>query len=110
MSKLNESQSQILTDYYARHFDAWEAWGDIYNTLKKHGDKMKYYIYRVLCKHQGTIVANYENKFICNMNSRKNYLLFNQINRNCLINVLKTVKVPEDKNHDEILKEFIVYK
>ena len=109
MSKLNKNQIQILTDHYARQFNAWEAWGDINDALKKHGDKMNYYIYTVLCKLQGTIVENYENKFICDSNSGKNYLLFNEINNNCFIKVLKTIKVPKDKYHDELLKRFIVY-
>ena len=112
-SKLNESQIQILIDHYARHFDAWEALGYVYNALIKHGDEMiemKYYIYRALCTHLGTIVENYPNKFVCDLNSRNNYLLFNEINENCFIKVLKTIKVPKDKYNDALLKRFIVYK
>ena len=31
MGKLNESQIQIISDFYSRHFDAWEAW-EIFTT------------------------------------------------------------------------------
>ena len=44
MSKLAESQIQILSDYYARNFDAWEAWGDVYDALGKHDNKKIIYI------------------------------------------------------------------
>ena len=36
MVKLTESQVDILTEYYIRSLDAWEAWGDDYEALKKH--------------------------------------------------------------------------
>lgn len=50
MNKLTESQIEILANYYSRKFDAWEAWGDLYNALERHDNGEKYYIYRALCK------------------------------------------------------------
>ena len=64
MSKLNGSQIQILADYYARHFNAWGAWRDVYDAVKKHGNERKHYIYRELCKPMGTIIENYDDKFV----------------------------------------------
>ena len=69
MNKLTESQIEILTEYYARSFDAWETWGDIYNALKKQGNNKKYPIYTVMHKHMGTILDNKPNKFICKTNN-----------------------------------------
>ena len=98
MGKLNESQIQILSDFHSRrHLDAWEAWGDLYDALEKHGIETKYYVYEALCKHMGTIVKSYPNKFICDLNSRNYYLIFNKISKNFFIKVLKTMKVPKDK-------------
>ena len=71
MNKLTKLQIEILSEYYARSFDAWEAWGDIYDALEKHGNDKKYTIYRVMCKHMGTILGNKANKIICEMNNKK---------------------------------------
>ena len=47
MNKLIESQMEILTTYYARRFDVWEAWGDLNDVVERHGNQTKYYIYKV---------------------------------------------------------------
>ena len=99
--KVRFRYNQIL---FLRHFNAGEAWGDLYEALEKHEGETEYYVYRALCKHMGMIVENYPNKFVCNLNSGNNYVLFNKINKNCFIKVLKTIKVPKDKYHDELLK------
>ena len=38
-NKLTESQIEILRDYYSRRYEAWEAWGDLYNTFERYGDQ-----------------------------------------------------------------------
>ena len=102
-----------MTNYYTRSFDAWEAWGDLYDALEKHYKKQKYDIYRALCKHMGTVIENCNNKFVCEMNCNKNYSLYNEINKNCYIKVLKRTIINEPLNtkyDDEIVVKFIVYK
>ena len=96
MNKLTESQIEILTNYYVRNSDACEAWGDPYDALERHGNERKYCIYRALCKHMGTILKYYDNKFVCKINSNKNFSLFSEINRNCYIKILKRKK---SQNH-----------
>ena len=113
MSKLTESQIKILKNYYVRSFDTWEAWGDLYDAVERHCNKRKYYIYRALCKRMGTILEYYDNEFVCKINSKKNYSLFNEINRNCYITILKRTKTPKPLNRkydDEIVTKFIVHK
>ena len=80
MNKLIESQMEILTTYYARRFDAWEAWGDLNDVVERHGNQTKYYIYKSLCKYKRTIIRSYNNKFVCEMDCKKNYSLYNDIN------------------------------
>ena len=112
MNKLTESQIEILTNYYTRSFDEWETWGDLYDALEKHGNQKKYYIYRGLCKHIGTVIENCNNKFVCEMNCKKNYSLFNKITKKCYIKVLKRRKINEPLNSkydDKIFIKFIVY-
>ena len=92
MNKLTKLQIEILSEYYARSFDAWEAWGDIYDALKKHGNDKKYTIYRVMCKHMGTMLDNKLTKIICEMNNKKNYKLFNELFQNFYIKVLDRKK------------------
>ena len=41
MNKLTETQIEILTKYYTRSFDAWEAWGNLYDAFEKHGNQKK---------------------------------------------------------------------
>lgn len=60
--------------------------------FEKHGNKIIYPIYRPLCKHAGRIIKNQKNKSICKLEIKKNYLLFNEINRNLYIIVLKRTK------------------
>ena len=55
-NKLTESHIEILTNCYCRRFHVWDAWGDLYNALEKHGNKFKYPIYRALRKHAETII------------------------------------------------------
>ena len=47
MNKLTESQIEILANYYSRKFDAWKAWGGLYNALERHNNWEKYYIYSI---------------------------------------------------------------
>ena len=61
----------------------------------------------------GTIIKNCNNKLVCEINCKKNYLLYNEINKNCYIKVLKRTKISEPLNSkydDEIIIKFIVYK
>ena len=71
MNKLTESHIGILTNFYVRSFDVWEAWGNLCNILEKHGNQRKCYIYTALCKHMVTILENYDNKFVFEMNPKK---------------------------------------
>ena len=36
MSKLTESQIEIMTAYYSNRYGIPEAWGDLYNILERH--------------------------------------------------------------------------
>ena len=58
MNKLTESQTEIFTNYNTRGFGVWEVWGNLYDVLKRHGNQTKYYIYKSLCKYNGTIIEN----------------------------------------------------
>ena len=112
MGKLTESQLDILTEYYVRSFDAWETWGDVYEAVKKHGDK-KNPIFRALCKHEGTILDNKNNKFVCEMDNKKIYKLFNEIVTNFYIKVFERKKIAEQLNSkydDEYCIKFTVYR
>ena len=109
----NKLKIEILTNYYTRSFGAWEALGDLYDALENHGNQKKYYIYRALCKHMGTITENSNKKFVCEMSCKKTYSLYNEMNKNCYIKVLKRTKINEPLNtkyDDKIVIKFIVYK
>ena len=93
MNKLTKLQIEILSEYYARSFDAWEAWGDIYDALKKHGNDKKYTIYRVMCKHMGSYLMNYSKIFISKFWTEK-----------------KITKLLNSKYNNEICIKFIVYR
>lgn len=82
-----------MTNYYTRKFDAWEALGDLYNILERHGNQTKNYIYKSLCKYSRTIIENCNNKFVCEMNCKNNYSLFKDINKGCYIKVLERPKI-----------------
>ena len=92
MSKLTESQLNILSNYYVRTYDVWEAWGDIYDTLEIHENKKRYYIFRMSCYHKGRIIENKNNKFICIIKSKINSSIFNELYRNCFIKVTNKKK------------------
>ena len=64
-----------MTNYYCRRLDVWEACGDLYNALEKHGNKFKHPIYRALCKHAGTIIENKGDKFVCEMDLKKTFMI-----------------------------------
>ena len=87
MSKLTESQLNILSNYYVRTYDVWEAWGDIYDTLEIHENKKRYYIFRMSCYHKGRIIENKNNKFICIIKSKIKSSIFNEFYGNCFIKV-----------------------
>ena len=113
MNKLTESQIEILTEYYARSFDAWETWGDIYDALKKQGNNKKYPIYTAMHKHMGTILDNKPNKFICKTNNKKSYKLFNELLESFYIKVLDRKKITgtlNSKYNDKIHLKFIAYR
>ena len=113
MNKLTESQTEIFTNYNTRGFGVWEVWGDLYGVLKRHGNRTKYYIYKSLCKYNGTIIENCNNKLVCEINCKRNYSLFNDINKDCYIKVLKRAKfnaLLNRKYDDKIVMKFIVCK
>ena len=58
-------------------------------------------------------MENQNNKFACEMNCKKNYLLINEVNKNFYIKVLKRMKISApltSKYDDEIVIKFIVHK
>ena len=73
----------------------------------------KYLIFRALHKYMGTILENKNNKFVCEMDNKKNYALYNEIGRNFYIKVLERKKIVEQLNRkydDKIGIKFIVYR
>ena len=106
MSKLTESQLNILSNYYVRTYDMWEAWGDTYDTLEIHGNEKRCYMFRMLCYHKGRIIENKNNKFICIIKSKINSSIFNELYRNCFIKVTnkKNSEWLTFKFDDEIVK------
>ena len=56
------------------------------------------YTYKTICKCNGTILADYNNKFICQMDLKKNNLLYKGIDENFYIKVLKRAQSSEDQN------------
>ena len=70
-------------------------------------------LYKTLCKYNRTIIEDCNKNFICEMNCRKNNLLFEEINRKLYIKVLKRTKIIEPLNSKydhKIVIKFIVYK
>ena len=60
-----------------------------------------------------TNIENFNNKFVCKMNCKKDHLLHNEINKNCYIKVLKRTKINDPLNSkydEEIVIKFIVHK
>ena len=88
MSKLTKNQLYILSNHYSRTYDAWEAYGDIYDTLEKHENKVKYYIFRTLCHHKGRIIKDKNNRLVCIIKLKLNHMLLTELTRNCFINEL----------------------
>ena len=41
MSKLIESQIEILPNHYSRRYKATYVWGDLYEMLERYGEKKK---------------------------------------------------------------------
>ena len=69
--KLTESQIEILTEYYVRSCNMWEVWGDVYEAIERHRNEKKYLIFRALCRHKRIILYHKNNKFICEMDTKK---------------------------------------
>ena len=88
MSKLTKNQLYILSNHYCRTYDAWEAYGDIYDMLEKHENKVKYYIFRTLCHHKGRIIKDKNNRLVCIIKLKLNHMLLTELTRNCFINEL----------------------
>ena len=44
MSKLTESQIEILPNHYSRRYKATYVWGDLYEMLERYGEKKKKHI------------------------------------------------------------------
>ena len=68
---------------------------------------------KALSKIMGTVRENCNNKFVCEMNCKKNYSLYNEIIKDCYIKVLKRTKINEPFNtkcDDKIIIKIIVYK
>ena len=61
----------------------------------------------------GTILDNKINKFVCEMDNKKNWKLFNELVQNCYIKVLDRKKIIAPLNSeydDEVHIKFIVYR
>ena len=112
MSKLTESQIEILPNHYSRRYKATYVWGDLYEMLERYGEKKKK-TFKNICKHRWTIFKNYYNKLICKMDLKKNNLLYEEINKNLYIRILKGKKIAARLNStydDKIVVKFIVYR
>ena len=42
MSKLTETQIELITEYYVKSFHAWETYADVYNVVKKYNNNKKF--------------------------------------------------------------------
>lgn len=100
----------ILSDHYWRHFNAWEAYGQIYETLERRRNEKRFYIFKTLCRHKGRIIENKENRFGCVIESRKNNTLLEELNKNSFIKQKKISEPLNLKYDDEILVAIIVYR
>ena len=112
MSYLTKSQISILCDYYSNRYNAWEAWGDLYDAMESYSEQ-KYHIYKAIYKHTGTILENQSSTFDCKMDLKKYNFLYEQIKKSVLIKIIKRKKIITPLNSmydDKIVIKFIVYR
>ena len=103
-----------MSDHYSITFHLWEINKMFYKHLEKYrNDNLK--IYQLICwwKSGINIIEIKDNRFVCEIPSKKEQRLLEEINKSCFIRVINRRKKPEPLNSiydDEIIFKVVVYK
>ena len=96
---LNKNQIDNFSNYYSRTFDMWELNSLFQEYLEKYVNN-HFRIYRLMCNYKGGIkfIENTNNRFLCEIPSKKEHVLLKEINKNCYIKVNNRITKSEPLN------------